>query len=150
MATGAALVEAVSLDSIESVATAAIDILKIDVDGFDGEVLAGAINTLRRCRPAVIFEWHPRLVVEAQNDPLRAFRVLEDCGYQKYIWFNNVGTFSHFGEGYCPAILEKQLRYLLAVASRRDEHFDIVALPLESGLDDVALAALDYARTSQQ
>jgi hypothetical protein len=39
------------------------------------------------------------------------------------------------------------MRYLLAVNARADEHFDVVALPDSSPIDDVELAALEYARS---
>lgn len=41
-----------------------IDLLKIDVEGAEGLVLTGALETLRRCRPFVVFE-HGRASSEA-------------------------------------------------------------------------------------
>lgn len=34
-----------------------ISFIKIDVQGADGEVLMGALQTIRRCRPVIVFEW---------------------------------------------------------------------------------------------
>lgn len=38
-----------------------IDFVKLDVDGNEADVLAGAANTLRRFRPRVLMEWAPYL-----------------------------------------------------------------------------------------
>jgi len=139
-------VEAVCLDSIEAISRVAVDIIKSDVDGFDGEVIAGATNTLQRCKPAVIFEWDPRRIFDAGNEPFRAFDALKDCGYTRFCWFNNVGTFSHFSDGCSREILKKQFDYLLAVNHRAGEHFDVIALHASANLDEVELAGLGFAR----
>lgn len=50
--------EARTLDSFE---LADVAFVKVDVQGADGEVLLGSIETIRRCRPVVVFEWETRL-----------------------------------------------------------------------------------------
>lgn len=144
-AAGDSMVPAVRLDSLACINSNRIDILKIDVDGFDGDVLAGATAALNASRPAVIFEWHPRLIASAGNDPMRAFNVLLGCGYTRFLWFNNVGTFSHFDESFSEAVIQKWIRYIMA---QKSDHFDIIALPCESEISDVDLALLGFARGS--
>jgi FkbM family methyltransferase len=146
-ATGDQMVRAVSLDSLDVIGSVSVDVLKVDVDGFDGEVLAGAVETLRRCRPSILFEWHPKLIAATHNGPLCAFETLAQCGYDRFAWFHNTGTFSHFSGAYAPDTLGKQIHYLLAVNTRADEHFDIVALHHDAKLNEVALAQMDFART---
>ena len=116
--------------------------LKIDVDGYDGEVLSGGIETLRRCKPAVIFEWHPKLVSDCGNDPVRGFDALRAAGYGELLWFTNTGTFSHFTEDVSERIVKLACSYLLAVNRRADDHFDIIALPPGHSLDAVSIATL--------
>ena len=142
------MLDAVRLDSIESIRKTRVDILKIDVDGFDGEVLCGATETLRCYRPAVIFEWHPALILKAGNDPFRAFVSLADCGYERYVWFNNDGTFSHFSGVCSPEVLKKHVDYLLGVNSQKGAHFDIVALHAGSTISEIGLAALTLSQRS--
>lgn len=48
-------VKTITLDSYD---LHRLDILKIDVEGYEVKVLAGAIATIRRCRPRVIVETH--------------------------------------------------------------------------------------------
>jgi len=50
-------VEVVSLDSTLANADR-VDIMKIDVEGFGGRVLEGAIETIRKHRPKIMFEVH--------------------------------------------------------------------------------------------
>ena len=40
-----------------------ISFIKIDVQGADGEVLMGALQTIQRCMPIVVFEWEDQLAV---------------------------------------------------------------------------------------
>lgn len=38
-----------------------VSFIKVDVQGADGEVLMGALDTIRRCQPVVVFEWEDLL-----------------------------------------------------------------------------------------
>jgi FkbM family methyltransferase len=53
---------AITLDEfVDRGAINRIDFVKLDVDGNEADVLAGAANTLRRFRPRVLMEWAPYL-----------------------------------------------------------------------------------------
>lgn len=144
--TGEAFHEANPLDTFIEKIDGTLDILKIDVDGYDGEVLLGAKRILSTHKPWVIFEWHPELIQKAHQNCHIAFRALEDCGYIRLLWFNNIGTFSHFSN--LPSAEEIDLfnEYLLKINSRCDEHFDIIALPFADQTVELNLAVNDYAR----
>ena len=146
-AIGSEMIQAVRLDSLAAVKAAPIDVLKVDVDGFDGEVLAGASELLATMRPAVIFEWHPKLAAQTGNDPMRAFNVLREAGYKRFLWFDNPGTFSHFSGACDMETLGKQKDFLLRVNARADEHYDVIALPDSSLINDLDLACMEYARS---
>jgi FkbM family methyltransferase len=83
----------VSLDSchIENV-----DLIKIDVEGFESEVIEGAIETIRRYKPTIVMECldqgeleRIRLVLMAL-DYLPPFKVGESDGDEKnFIWLNS-------------------------------------------------------------
>jgi FkbM family methyltransferase len=139
-------IDAVPLDSLRPAISAPVDVLKIDVDGCDGEVLCGAAALLEQSRPAVIFEWHPKLFAATGCDPLAPFETLTSAGYGCYLWFNNRGTFSHFSGVPSRDVLQQTVDYLIAVNARCDEHFDVIAVPNGSRLNPVALAAMEYAR----
>ena len=46
----------VELNTLDSYKLNDVDLIKIDVEGYEGEVIAGATATLMRCRPTVVFE----------------------------------------------------------------------------------------------
>lgn len=147
-AVGEERVVAVPLDSIAELKGHVVDVLKVDVDGFDGEVVAGSRNILTRDKPVVVFEWHPVLWRRAGADVQLVFDVLRECGYQDLLWFHNAGEFSHFS-GNNRQDLEQFFRmgdYLEADNARGDPHFDIVALHHESAINPVTLAQLVHTR----
>lgn len=146
LAEGLDTVAAVRLDSLSLLKETPVDLLKIDVDGFDGEVLTGATGVLNQHKPAVIFEWHPKLFIRAGNDPLAPFASLQQSGYDRFAWFTNVGNFSHFSGPEPSSVILKMSAHLLASTEMSDPHYDIVALHPTSGVDEAALAALAYGR----
>ena len=145
-AQGRTTTKAETLDVVLTNANAAaIDVLKIDVDGFDGQVLAGATATLRTSQPTVIFEWHPKLCRETGNSPGLPFSVLADAGYRRVLWFTKYGSFSHFGSCADYDHLARLERFCVETVADRDCHFDVIALPDASPISDVPLADLQFA-----
>jgi FkbM family methyltransferase len=60
VADGTGLSEAIARP-LDSLSLSNLAFLKIDVQGGDGAVLAGATETIARCRPWVVFEWEKHL-----------------------------------------------------------------------------------------
>ena len=128
-----------------------VDVLKTDTDGFDGRVLAGSREVLRRDEPSVIFEWHPLLYQRAGQDLMLPFSVLEEAGYSTMLWFTKEGEFSHL-------TTRRDERALASLADlcltgrgpRPDWHYDVVALPKRLEAAKEAVAALHYARESRR
>lgn len=140
-ATGAGTVRATTLDHVLLGAAPRFDVLKIDVDGSDGETLAGAQKLLARDQPAVIFEWHPALLRAIGNDPYVHFAVLKAAGYERLLWFRNDGPFSHFAGPDDPEI-PQWFDYLISMQPHGDPHFDIIALPPRLAHLSASLASL--------
>jgi FkbM family methyltransferase len=147
-ATGGSFVDAVPLDDFFGEQDERVDVLKIDVDGYDGEVLQGAKKLLRTFQPWVIFEWHPVLAEKTGQGTYDAFEALIACGYRRFLWFNNVGTFSHFTDAPTRNHVTRLKDYLVAVNHRADEHFDVIALPDSAPPVETDLAGLEFARSA--
>jgi FkbM family methyltransferase len=131
---------------LQDAALASIDLLKIDVDGFDGRVMAGARRTLAAFRPSVIFEWHPILCRETGNEPVEHFRALTDAGYDRFVWFTKYGDFSHFMSGFDEVAVDHLTQVCLRGAHDTDWHYDVVALPPGSPISEAELAELQFAK----
>ena len=125
------------------------DLIKIDVDGFDGRVLLGAREALKKYTPYVIFEWHPTLCVETGNNWIDHFSSLEDCGYDRFIFFDNYGNFSHI-----MTVLDYEAINLLAQVCLSQKHshavyFDIAAIHKSNDFDLFKFAVLAYSRLNK-
>jgi FkbM family methyltransferase len=88
---GPATVVTRTLDSlVQEYRLPRVDVMKLDVEGFEGAALLGAASVLREFRPPVVFEfcdWAERRV--SGIDPGHAQRVLLELGYD--LW--EIGAF---------------------------------------------------------
>jgi len=144
-AQGSATVLSVSLDELVQERNLLVDVLKIDTDGFDGKVLAGSTHLLTSQKPYVIFEWHPILLRQTNNEIDRPFNVLFERGYQTFIFYTKFGSFSH----YMFSMDQQELDKLAAICFNNkhvsDWHYDVIALPDDS-LNMVELAECSFAK----
>ena len=123
-AQGASSVGARTLDDVLDERAFSPDVLKVDTDGFDGAVLAGATRSLREHAPDVVFEWHPRLLTEAGNPLLEPFEVLRSAGYTQFAMYDRYGreaTLASDDDGL------RRLAQKCRTMGDGDHHFDVVA-----------------------
>lgn len=57
-------------------------LLKVDCQGADGEILLGAMDTIRRCRPVIVFEWEALLARHHSVSLDDVKSALGACGYE--------------------------------------------------------------------
>jgi FkbM family methyltransferase len=83
-----------SLDEILNDYTIAANanVLKIDTDGHDFEVLAGAVNLISRNHPVVLFECDVFKNTNYVEDCLHALKFFEQCGYRHFLLYDNFGS----------------------------------------------------------
>jgi FkbM family methyltransferase len=105
-----------------------IDLIKIDIDGFDGKAIGGLTNVLALHQPPIIFEWNPPLYHLVQNDIFQPFEVLSNYGYDVFLWYSNTGHFSHYEIGSNKNALKFMSDYCEAVKDKSGAHFDIIAI----------------------
>ena len=66
-----------------------IDLIKIDVEGFESDVIQGAVNTIKYQQPIVAFEWSTQSLENHGHT-----KILEDLGYKFFLtkkehWLKN-------------------------------------------------------------
>jgi len=73
---------AITLDEfVQTKGIGRIDFVKLDVDGNEGDVLGGGVNTLGRFRPRVLMEWAPYLYRDESAVLGRVLRDFINLGY---------------------------------------------------------------------
>lgn len=122
-----------------------VNFIKIDVDGFDGLVISGSKDTLRKYCPTLIFEWHPTLCLDTGNNYIDHFSALEECQYDRFVFFTNYGLYSHRMLGFNRVEIESLANALLNQTHPHAVYFDVVALHKTSTIDVDELATLNYS-----
>lgn len=72
-----------TIDTI--VGDACVDVLKIDIDGFDHKAMVGAKTCLERWRPQLFIEFSPDALARFSGiEPIAYLRFLAACGYRSF------------------------------------------------------------------
>ncbi|MFN8436439.1 MAG: FkbM family methyltransferase [Cytophagales bacterium] len=147
-AIGSNLVKTKTLDKELITNEIKYDLIKIDIDGFDGKALKGAKKILHKDSPVVIFEWHPILLQKTNNDIYLAFETLSECCYHQFILYNKYGVFSHF-ISQKDEQLEKLAHICLNNTFHDDWHYDVIAIPQNSNISEIELAECIFAKNKK-
>jgi len=77
----------IPLKTLDSFDFSDIDMIKIDVEGFEEEILAGALKTIEKNKPVLVIEQQKH---EYKNDreETPAIKILESWGYKVIEQFN--------------------------------------------------------------
>jgi FkbM family methyltransferase len=101
------------------------NLLKVDVEGYDGRVLMGGRRFLARSQPVLFFEYHPRKIAALGDDPLSIFPALEKLGYAHLMVYDNLGYF--LGVHRSDAL--EAIGDLTSYAMTRGIYFDLSCFP---------------------
>lgn len=115
--------EQVAVETIDSLGFQRLKLLKIDVEGMETEVLAGAVDTVQRCRPYIYVE------NEFSEKSEELIRQIRGFGYR--LWWHrppmfNPANFAGNAEDVFPGIVSNNM----------------LCLPAESGRDVAGLQAV--------
>lgn len=80
------IVEVIPLDSVDEIINNPVDLLKIDVEGYEYDVLKGADKLLDKPELTVIIEWVPRYVRERLGEEAldNTLKIFQDKGFKVY------------------------------------------------------------------
>jgi FkbM family methyltransferase len=104
---------------------AATNLIKVDTDGFDYQVLRGALGTMRSSRPALFFELDPEHLTRVGDHPLSIFSDLREIGYHRVLFYDN------FGLPVCTLEIDRQdsiAAMLGAIDKKRVYYYDALVL----------------------
>lgn len=124
-----------------------IDLIKIDVDGFDGKVMEGARQIIDKFKPVFIFEWHPIIWEKVGTSVFQPFDYLKNHGYEYFFFFDKLGNFSQIHHNISQSEIELLNELCLRDTYAKDWHFDVVALQPNSALDLNELMELTFSNT---
>ncbi len=81
-----AIVPVSTLDaSLSAFGASKIDVIKIDVEGYEAHVIEGGMATLRRDKPAIFFEFAPVRIQLAGKSPVDMLKTLVGLGYELFM-----------------------------------------------------------------
>ena len=114
---------------------AASKLIKTDIDGFDFEVIRGALDLLKSRRPVLFFEYAPMETSTGPGDGFECFRSLTAIGYDRFLVWDGFGHYlMHLTVDDFDKLVD--LTFFL-VANRRFGaaiyHYDIAAFPRGEG-----------------
>ncbi len=72
-----------TLPSLAAKISVPITHLKIDIEGFESEAIAGGLDYLQKNRPALFLELHGDILRARGKDPIALLTDLADCGYTR-------------------------------------------------------------------
>ena len=102
-----------------------VSLIKVDTEGYDFSVLRSAPEILTKYKPAVYFEWFPKLLVGLHENAWSGFEYLANFGYRHFVFF--IGR----GDYYCkisdPDRLLLDSLASIAMADQSIGYFDVFA-----------------------
>ncbi len=69
-------------DAVDRLSIGRLDFIKVDVDGYEADVLSGGSATLARLGPPILFELCPHALIEHGTTPLELLETLRTYGYR--------------------------------------------------------------------
>ncbi len=117
-----------------------ITLIKVDTEGYDFSVLRSARELLTQYRPAVYFEWYPKLLMDLGEPVWDGFEYLATLGYRSFVFFTGRGDY------YCRIESPDRLllRSLASVALNDDNvsYFDVFAATEQNVCDELVEASI--------
>lgn len=104
--------------ALETLGTSKVDLIKMDIEGWEAKALRGAAKTLQASHPIIMFEYGPERIRVAGDDPLLMLNELKEEGYTLFVINEDHGALS-------PLEPEELIRRL----PHSDAYVNILALP---------------------
>ena len=103
------------------------NLIKIDTDGFDGEIIRGNIETIVKNKATIFFEYAPTFFQNGIDSELQLFKLLSENDYSRFIFYNNLGEIMFV----CNSSDELSINSAHEYFSRNNRYADVIAFHKE-------------------
>lgn len=79
---------------------ARLDLMKVDIEGWEPHFLRGACETIARFRPSALIEVSPKQLAQSGSTPEEIFSIFEPLGYRIFKTFEHEAYRLHPAEGF--------------------------------------------------
>jgi len=80
-------VQAIRLDDMQ---LSRLNLIKLDIEGYELRALMGATETICRCSPVIQMEWIPAALERAGHDPMLVMEWFRICGYEYHFFMGDI------------------------------------------------------------
>jgi FkbM family methyltransferase len=106
-----------------------VKLIKIDAEGFDGQILLGSRQTLLQHKPAVLFESNMDSPAMKNTDPISVFVFMMGLGYESFLLYDAYGRFVTAVDSKGLDLLRDLLDYAYADGNfGRVYYYDVIAI----------------------
>lgn len=91
LSSNSVMVPMVSIDDYVKKFKLKPDVIKVDVEGYDGFVFDGSIDTLKKYRPTVFAEYGPAMMKKCRYEPAKFLDILFDNCDEAYLFEEKTG-----------------------------------------------------------
>ena len=117
-----------------------ISLIKIDTEGYDFSVLRSTPRLIDKYKPAIYFEWYPKLMLDLGEEVWSGFEYLATFGYRHFIFFTGLGNY------YCQVVDPDRL-FLRSLSSivlndEKIEYFDVFASTQKAVCDQLVESSI--------
>jgi FkbM family methyltransferase len=88
-----------------------VKFIKVDTEGYDGQILLGSRQTLLKYKPVVLFESNMDCPAMKGTDPMAPFTFMMELGYETFLMHDAFGRFVAAVDGSRPDFLRDLLDY---------------------------------------
>jgi FkbM family methyltransferase len=101
----------------------AVNLVKIDTEGFELKILRGAARLLTGQKPPLFFEFYPECIRREAGDPDAMFELLRQHAYDFFVFYDNTGNLLTAADGG----QTDQFLSLRRYCELRSSYFDVAA-----------------------
>jgi FkbM family methyltransferase len=106
-----------------------VRLIKIDTDGYDAGIIAGAIDWIRVHQPVLFWECDPPADLRCGGPGSAIFATLVSSGYQSFLFYTNLGDYLLSCDGLDAPLIEDLFHFFSTRNGEQPRYMDVCAIP---------------------